>query len=197
MALAPLSDEHNLLEHLREGDRVAFTTLYNRYWRKLFVVATNKLKDPAIAEEITQDIFADLWVRRESLAIRGSLESYLAVALKYKVIDIMAHEQHRRRYVNTLTGNAHVDDSTRQWLDYEELRHRLETLVNKLPEKCRIVYALRQGGNSQKEIAQQLGISTNTVENHLAKAYKLIRQRLHYTKQIIYFQVFKIFSLDT
>ncbi len=115
MTFTLLSEEHNLLEQLREGDKAAFTTLYNRYWRKLFVAATNKLKDPAIAEELAQDIFADLWIRRESLIVRGSLEAYLAVALKYKVINVMAHEQHRRRHLNTTAGDSNVDDSTRQW----------------------------------------------------------------------------------
>ncbi len=70
MVRAALSDEQDLLNRLREGDAEAFTTLYDRYWRKLFVAATNKLKDAAVAKDAsvikyidtpsgTKDIAAD------------------------------------------------------------------------------------------------------------------------------------------
>lgn len=186
-------DDTVLLAAMKGGDTTAFTALYNRYWRKLFVVASNKLHDPYVAEELTQDVFADLWSRRATLEIKGRLSSYLAVALKYRIIDVMAREQHRRRYESQQTGYAPgVDDSTRQWLAYDDLRQRLEKLVSDLPDKCRIVYGLRQDGLSQKEIAEKLAISVNTVENHLAKAYKSIRDRLEYFKlsPIKFFSIF-------
>ncbi|SEM30371.1 Sigma-70 region 2 [bacterium A37T11] len=86
--MEPRTDEE-LLSAIGEGQYTAFTELYNRYWRKLFVVASNKLKDSAVAEELTQNIFADIWARRENLQIHNNFQAYLAVALKYKVIELM------------------------------------------------------------------------------------------------------------
>ena len=182
MPLYPQSNwtDEKLLELTREDNRVAFTELYERYWKKLFVIAANKLKDIAVAEELTQDILADVWQRRYSIRITTTFSAYLAVAMKYKVIDYLARQSHRNRYEEYMLINGNrYDDSTENWLSFEELRGRLEKLVSALPEKCRVIYQLsREQGYSNKRIATEQSISEKTVEAHLGKALKTIRSRL-------------------
>lgn len=172
--------DEKLLELAREGDRAAFTELYRRYWKKLFVVAANKLKNAAVAEELTQDILADVWQRRDHIRITTTFSAYLSVAMKYKVIDYLARENHRNRYETYILANGkQYDDSTENWLSFEELRERLERLVNDLPEKCKIVYQLsREQGFSNKRIATEQHISEKTVEAHLTRAMKILRSKL-------------------
>lgn len=173
-------NDEQLLELTRDDDRAAFTELYHRYWKRLFVVAANKLNDQAIAEELVQDILADLWYRRKQINITTTLSAYLSVALKYKIIDYMARLNHRLKYeAYAALNNSLEDDVTQDWLGFEELKDRLSKLVNALPEKCRIVYQLsREQGYSQKQIARKLGIAEKTVESHLAKALKNLRTKL-------------------
>jgi RNA polymerase sigma-70 factor (ECF subfamily) len=172
-----LSDD-TLARLLQEGDNAAFTEIYTRYWNKLFSVASNKLDhDLELAEELVQDIFLDLWQRRETLEIRGRLSLYLAAAMKYKVIDARLKKRRIKAYAENLAIQApDGDTTTEKQVSFDELKDRLSVLVSDLPEKCRLVYKLsKEAGYSQKEIARHLSISEKTVESHLARAIKSLR----------------------
>lgn len=165
---------------LQQGNEHAFTEIYNRYWSKLFAIAANKIKELDEAEEIVQDIFVSLWKRRNELGVIDTLSSYLAVSVKYRVIKTLDKRNSQQKYSDYSQHTTNLaDDSTQQWLEFEELRSRLAAFVADLPEKCRLVYKLsRDSGFSQKKIATELGISEKTVEAHLGKALKTLRTRL-------------------
>lgn len=169
-----------LLQKMKHGDRAAFTEIYNRYWDKLFAVAGHKLHDLHVAEELVQDIFMDLWNRRDEIAVTGDLRAYLSVALKYKVINVQAKRRRSFRYEkHVITHSPQEDHSTEEWVRFQELKERLAALVKQLPEKCRLVYTLsRENGLSHRQIAEHLDISEKTVESHLTNALKSLRTRL-------------------
>jgi len=168
-----------LLDLLKEDSKGAFTEIYNRYWKKLLTVAANKLKSVDDAEEVIQDIFIVLWNRRAELEIKSALASYLAVSVKYRVIKILDKYYHQQKYINSLVHDHCVDDSTQEWLQFQELKEQMSVLVAALPEKCRIVYQLSRNSHfSQKEIAAELQISEKTVEAHIGKAIKTLRAGL-------------------
>ena len=173
-------DDKELTILLQTGDELAFTEIYNRYWDKLFSIAANKLKDLDEAEEIVQDIFVSLWKRRNELGSIETLSPYLAVSVKYRVIKFLDKRNNQQKYTDHRQRVTSIaDDSTEQWIEFEELRSRLAMFVADLPEKCRLVYRLsRESGYSQKRIATELGISEKTVEAHLGKALKTLRTRL-------------------
>ena len=173
-------DDASLLQLLSKGDDKAFTEIYNRYWDKLLYVAGIKFRDLSIAEEIVQDIFLDLWNRRTTLHITGELESYLAVSIKYKVINAQARLKKALEYQKFAGSQQQPDNSTEEWISFHELQDRLSRLVDKLPEKCRITYQLRrEEGLSQKDIARQLNISEKAVEANLSRALKFLRNAIH------------------
>ena len=151
-------DDKELTGLLQNGDELAFTEIYNRYWAKLFGVAANKISDLDEAEEIVQDIFVSLWKRRAELDTINTLGPYLAVSVKYRVIKILAKRTHQQKYTDYTQHIASLtDDSTQQWLDFEELRTRLAAFVADLPEKCRLVYRLsRESGFSQNKLPPSL-----------------------------------------
>ncbi|WP_028296524.1 RNA polymerase sigma-70 factor [Olivibacter sitiensis] len=173
-----LSDDE-LIALVKSSDDLAFEEIYNRYWKRMLSVAANKVERIEDAEEIVQDIFVSLWNRREAIEIKSSLDHYLAVAVKYKVIKALDKNSNKQKYIAYLGSNGYVDDSTREWLEFEELKNQLSLWVGQLPEKCRIVYQLsREVGFSQKEIAQHLNIAEKTVEAHIVKATKVLRAKL-------------------
>nr|WP_295934935.1 RNA polymerase sigma-70 factor [uncultured Dyadobacter sp.] len=180
MSLAQYTD-HELLGLMRSGQESGFTEIYNRYWKRLLVIAANKTGDLDEAEEIVQDIFVSLWNRKAELQLTSSLNNYLAVSVKYRVIKSLAKQNLKSRFGDDRTFHYDlIDDSTQEWLEFEELQQRLSELVAGLPEKCRLVYQLsRESGYSQKQIAQELGISEKTVEAHLGKALKTLRTGLN------------------
>ncbi|MGZ3873228.1 MAG: RNA polymerase sigma-70 factor [Mucilaginibacter sp.] len=173
-------NDKELTGRLQAGDEQAFTEIYNRYWAKLFSIAANKIMDLGEAEEIVQDIFISLWKRKSELGVIDTLSAYLAVSVKYRVIKILDKRHHQQKYASYSRQTTVItDDSTQQWLEFEELRTRLAAFVADLPEKCRLVYQLsRESGYPHKKIATEMGISEKTVEAHLGKALKTLRARL-------------------
>lgn len=171
--------DHALLQLLEEGDHQAFREIYRRYWDKLFYIAGKKLGDLAEAESIVQDVFVDLWQRRETLAVQQALDSYLVVAVRYRMLNFLARqhraEEYRRHNARQLSAG---DQSTEEWLGFEELRGWLEKMVAGLPEKCRLAYRLRGEGYSQREIARHMNVSEKTVETHISRALKILRSGL-------------------
>ena len=180
MALVGSGSDSQLLSLLQLGDRHAFSEIYSRYWKKLFTVAANKTGKVEEAEEIVQDIFISLWQRRDSIEITSTLEAYLAVCVKYRVLKVLATRYRFQKYIDhSFNSSTENNNSTLEWLEFTELKSRLETLVSNLPEKCRLVYRLsREQGLSQKQIANECEISEKTVEAHIGKALKVLRTQL-------------------
>lgn len=165
---------------LKQGDMVAFEELYERYWSKLYSAAYKRLSNREAAEEIVQDIFTSLWIKRSALAINSSFENYLYSSVKYMVFASFQKESNRKAYESYFIHvNSVVDNSTIEEIDSNELKRNVSSEVEKLPEKCRKVYELsRKEFRSNKEIAFFLGISEKTVENHLTRALRTLRMNL-------------------
>jgi RNA polymerase sigma-70 factor (family 1) len=163
-----------ILHLLKHGDETAFTEIYQRYWKRLFGLAVYKLKDAAEAEEILQEIFLDLWRRRESLQIQTSLSSYLSVALSYRALNHFARLHRQRKQLSNTPADA--DYTLEHQLKARELNEDLQALVGELPEKCQLVFRLsREQDFTHRQIAEQLHISEKTVESHLTRALRLLR----------------------
>lgn len=173
--------DSELLAMLRQQDEHAFNELYTRYWEKLFNAAYKRLKSAEAAEEVVQDLFTDLWLRRERLDIRQGLAIYLFSAIKYLVIKQMHKSAAKTVFVY---GREEIfkesDNSTEESLIANDLRSHLQSRVELLPVKCKEIYHLsRDEHQSNKDIARQLNISEKTVENQISKALKRLRASLN------------------
>lgn len=178
------SDEE-LVALLQMGERAAFDEIYERYWDKLFITATYRIGNPHEAEDIVQDVLLKLWNNHSHLSLQGPLKNYLAVAVKYEVINRLA-KQKRQEVYKSSNSALEMDLSTIHYLDLAALQNRLDKLVKALPEKCRMVFTLsREHGLSQREIAEHLQISENTVESHIKKAIKNLRNGLQHFFSIV------------
>jgi RNA polymerase sigma-70 factor (family 1) len=175
-----LSD-NELIQLLKSDDELALSELYLRYWDKLLVVAGNRIDDYALAEEAVQDVFISLWKRRHTIELTHALSTYLAVAIKYRVI---RQQQNQFRYIHKLEASANDTEesfapSADEHLLEKEILQRIEASVLQLPEKCRIVFRMsREDGKTYRQIATELEISEKTVEQHMSKAIKHLRSDL-------------------
>jgi RNA polymerase sigma-70 factor (family 1) len=169
-----------LLDLLGQGYDEAFTEIYNRYWKPMLSVAANKTGDLDEAEEIVQDIFVSLWKRRVELVITSTLNSYLSVSVKYKVMKVLSARSKRLALdEHDMLNQPFLDHSTQHELEFDELQTQLADLVSNLPEKCRLVYQLsREAGYTHKQISDEMNISEKTVEAHISRALRAIKQGL-------------------
>ncbi|WBL21487.1 RNA polymerase sigma factor [Zunongwangia sp. HRR-M8] len=173
------SMDDEFLKKIKKGDKRALTCLYNKYWKMLYMSSFNILKDREICEEIIQDVFIDVWNNRAKLQIKVSLKSYLFACVKYKVFSEFRKNKavHLELFENLDTRLQQVTPESK--IIDQELRQHIDIVVNNLPKKCQKVYKLsRYEQLSHKEIAEKLGISTKTVENHIGIALKVLRTSL-------------------
>ena len=178
MATLTAKTDSELLALFKQGDQAAFDILYQRYWQRVLALAHQKTGDLMEAENIVQDVFVSLWKRRYSLTLTGDFSNYLFVSVKYRVLKVLA--QKKRRYAESLEAAEDLlDDSTQQYLAFDELRGRLEMLISALPEKSQVVYRLnKEEGKSYKEIAEELDMTEKAVDAHLVRAKRSLRTGL-------------------
>lgn len=169
--------DNDLLQELQYNRQSALVALYHRYWDKLFVVATNLLKRPEEAEECVQNVFLSLWKRRETLQLRYSLRTYLAVSVKYQSLTILARAHRRCTQVEWNDALDMVDAvSPEELYVAKELQHRIEQSINRLPAQCQLVFRMsREKKMSARAIAEELQLSENTIKMHLKNATKKLK----------------------
>lgn len=168
-------DNPLLLNLLSQSDERAFMTIYHRYWQAIFTIAHNRLQDSGEAEDIVHDVFLSLWKNRQTQQI-AQLENYLAVATKYKVLARIKALLRERQYRESAHPAIVVDMPIENSLHYKRILMLVKTEVEKLPEKCRIIFQYsRNEGMSVKQIAKVMHISPKTVENQLNKALRQLR----------------------
>lgn len=168
-----------LLDALRADQEQAFTEIYKRYCYRLFTVAYRKLKSSEVAEELVQDLFADLWIRRSSNQIQH-LESYLFTAIRYRIINHIKAQQVKTGYelYCRLSANE-TDTDTEKSLALNDLSEALLASMRKLPEKSREIFQLsRLEHYTVPEISVRVKLSEKSVEYHLTKSLKLLRTYL-------------------
>ncbi|WP_454803231.1 RNA polymerase sigma-70 factor [Mucilaginibacter phyllosphaerae] len=172
--------ETELTELLQQDSLGAFREIYVRYWKALYGEAYKRLKDKDQCEEIVQELFAGLWNKRMALQIDGTLGGYLYKSVGYRVIDQYRREMVRAKHRELFKAvYSEADHSTENAIMLKDLEHSINLAVGQLPDKCRSVYELsRVEHKTNKEIAEYLGISEKTVENHLTRALKKLRVSL-------------------
>jgi len=177
--------ENVVISKFKEGDKSAFNCIFYTYYELLVLYANQLLMDHDKAEETVQGIFVKLWLDRNQINIINSLGVYLQKSTKNKCLDILKHEKIVHNYldktINQSKGNYEINNinNSEDIILYTELKQKIEYSINNLPDNCREIFKLsRYEGMKYAEIAQKLNISVKTVEVHIGKALKKLRNDL-------------------
>ena len=184
------SDEQlfNLIEN---GDKMAFTEAYNKYHRLLYSVSYRYLMDKEKAEEAVQYVFVRLWEYRSDLNIGISLKNYLFTMTKNYVLNVIRNENSaiEKHYELAQRASEFADDFVEKF----ENRERMDIFykaLDKLPEQKREICLLKLREElSNKEIAERMNLSVNTIKTHYSEALKLLRIHLKKMLMIILFLI--------
>lgn len=172
----------------QKGEELAFEMIYKRYSIQLLSIAYRKVGERDIAEDIVQEVFITLFRNKETANNITSLFAYLYVTLKNKILDAYRRDVLQKKYAHHVhTSFEEQDNSPYFQIETRDLEKKLESEIEKLPPQCGKVFKLRRQKHlSNKEIATQLGISENTVEQHMRKALRILRGNLlYYDKGIL------------
>lgn len=183
------------LRQMADGDMAAYRFLFYQHFSDLCNFLMIYLHSKELAEEIALEIFTYIWEKRETLQIKATFKSFLFASAKNKAISLYRKEQKKMFTTIDLAQPVFPEDtSSQQLMENDELREIINAAIDKLPEKSRQIYRLAWEENlSHKEIAEQLGITPKTVENHVGIALRKLRESLKpYYKQIFMLWVIQL-----
>lgn len=171
------SDEY-LLSLLGKGDEQAFTIIYQRYHKLLYVVAYKYLKNDCSAKDSVQQIFYRLWESRSVLIINMNLRNYLYTMLKNHLLnEIRNNYMAMEKNYELAQEKVEYEDDLLDNIEKKEIEEQLYQAINGLPEQKKQVCLYKLRGNlSNLEIANKMGISVPTVKTHYAQAVKMLRE---------------------
>lgn len=169
-----------LFRRLSAGDEEAFRYIFDRYKTKLYYFILHLLENEAAAEEVVQEVFMRTWTSRHKLAEVVNLDSYLFIMARNRGLDHIRKRAAEKAMQNEWAVKATaVENSSEEALDLKESRQLIEAAVQTLsPQQARIFRMSKEQGLKRHEIATTLGISENTVKNHLQEAIKAIKKYL-------------------
>jgi len=165
---------------LKRKDHAAFTEIYNRYWKVLFVHAFKILKDQGVASDMIQDMFATLWNQAERWQLESTLKSYLYIAVRNQCLKTIAKSARREAFVTELASiSTEGINTTDDELNFREFERLLAQEIHELPPRMQQVYIKsREEGLTHKQIAEEMGIAENSVKTTMHRTLNALRTKL-------------------
>ncbi len=179
-----------LADLLTKGDEDAFNIIYGRFWKKVYNEAYKRLRDIELAEDLVQDVFSDLWLKRSNRDIEN-LPAYLMCATRYQVYLIYKKNSKNPFFEKPIEDIANLAQVTDCVHEINELKDCIKEWMNLQPEKRREVFRLKFiEDRTTKEISEVLNISQKTVQNQFTISLHSLRSTL--SKMLMILSVFII-----
>ena len=172
--------DQELASLLEGGDHAAYVEIYNRYHAALYIHAFKRLQVREDCKDIIQELFTNLWLKREELTLTGHLSGYLYTSVRNRIFDLLAKSRLKLSYIESIqkfadNGSVPTDDLVRQ----NQLKTIIEKEIRALPPRTKEIFELsRKGYFTHKQIAEQLDISEQTVKTTVNNALKILRVKL-------------------
>ncbi len=166
-------------------NRESFKTIFTHYFQPLYHLSVFYLNDDDEAKSVVQDAFIKLWESRTELHSDSNLKNYLFTLVKNNCLNILKRRQIMLKHhekIRWMEMHYQYESLTKinsDYLEFEELKEKIEKAIKNLPEHCRAVFEMSRFEDlKNREIAEKLGVSQKTVEAHLTKALKILRKEL-------------------
>lgn len=173
------NEETELLVALRSGSQEAFAQVYRNYSARIYLNIFKMVKSEDNAKELLQDVFFKVWTKRHLIDEEQSFRSYLFQIAKYTVYNYIRRKNLEEQILDyirfhTTEGYTHIEES----LMYKENEAWLTQAIEQLPPQRQKIFKLcKIEGKSYHEASELLGISTSTINDHIVKATKFIREK--------------------
>ncbi len=179
MATRKLYDERETLRELADGSESAFVRIFDEYSPKIYRIALKFLDSRESAEEIVQDVFMDIWLRREKIGEVLNFGGYLHGMVRKQVYDAYRRKSAFTDVIHELSYREQSDNPTERMVQEEEYRKLLHEVVNRLPALQKEIFWLaREEGLSHEAIARKLNLSRLAVKAHMKRILRFIRVEL-------------------
>jgi RNA polymerase sigma-70 factor (ECF subfamily) len=171
--------ELDIIKRLNTSDEGVIKVLFDEYYEYLCRSIYRVVPDASISEDIVQEVFMELWKKRETININTSIKAYLRRSALNRALNYLRKNKVRFEEEVDIPDLGSHDTGGQANLEATELEQRIHRIIDALPERCRIIFGMsRFEEMSYKEIAEALDISVKTVENQMSKALKILRVKL-------------------
>lgn len=164
---------------IKESNEVAFQVLFERLWERMLTLAFGMLKNRERAQDIVQEVWIDIWERRNTIEIQN-IEAYILRATRFSVYKELRDTKSTvisNEFLNTLA--TPITENILEKIYAQESENKIDKLVKNLPPKCNQIFVLsRYKGFANSEISAMLNISQRTVETHISNALFRLKKEL-------------------
>lgn len=166
-----------LLVALQIGDSNAFNEIYCRYRKKVHGYAYHFVRCPEEAEELTQDVFVRLWESRTKIDPAKNFDAYLFTIIRNNFLGALRKKAKMTAFKNETLEDDPSLNSIEHYMDFKESRQLANQAISTLPPQAKMAYLLsRDMGYSHENISVEMGITKNTVNNHIKKSLGHIKK---------------------
>ena len=171
-------EESSLIELIKKGNQLAFTTLYNKYSYQAFSLSFKYLCNKELAEDAVQNLFMKIWIKRDELDPNRPINYFIFTILKNDLLNILRDSKSN---IFILDDCLELLNSLEQECDNQEFDQEQIDMVKKamdqLSPQRKKIFALKATGKySNQEIADQMSLSVNTIKFQYSQALKQIKE---------------------
>lgn len=171
--------EKELIILLKNGDEKAFTTLYRKYWSKVYNFSRLYLSSITEVEEVVQEVFVKVWETRFFLREDDNFKGFLFIITRNLIFNQFRKSFNESAYKLTVLSSAMAHYDIEEELSTADLREFIQKMVLELPPRQQEVFKMSRNEHlTYKEIALRLNISEKTVERHINEALKFLKKNI-------------------
>ena len=170
-----------LIKLLKEGEMKAFDIIFKKYSKRLYGFVFRYIKQEVDTEEIVQEVFIKIWRSREKIDAYSSFESFLFTIAHNATVNLLKKRATEQKYVEYIKSLQSIDETYEltDEIHYNELKQKFQGLLDELTPRQKEIFQLsRDEGLSNKEIANKLDISVQTVKNQLVTTLSFLKGNL-------------------
>lgn len=171
-----ISREH--INRLAAGHEPTFKEIFEAFYPRLVGLAMKYISDLMAAEDVVSDVFRKIWEKRTSLSEVGSFEAFLYTSVRNALLNHIRNNNRKSDHHQHILNDQFLEGFEETIIE-EDVHLRLYQAIDKLPAKGKKIFELSViNGWKDKEIAEELNISINTVKTHKKRALKVLRKGL-------------------
>lgn len=189
-----LFPDASLLGHIKNGSEHHFKELFTAYWSRLYSLACNALDSSEDAQDVVQEIFIDIWKRREKLEVEN-IGAYLFKCVSYGIARKLKHTINNR--TEELFEAIMEESDLSSEIVLRDLVQYVEGKIEMLPDRCKEIFKLSRFDQlSNKEIADKLNVSIRTVENQIHRATKILKSDSRLSDELTFSVIILLLSVS-
>ena len=171
--------DNRLIQHCREGNDKAFNELFRRYFNKLHQFSLRYVRDETIAEGLVLDLLLRVWQQTDHIHTDGEIAPYLFTAMKNTLFNHIRKKNVLTVSLDFVPEYSLTSGAADETIESKELAGIYHTILEQLsPQRKKVFQMSREQDMSHKEIAAELRLSVNTVENHISASLRFLRRNL-------------------